>query len=357
VDTTETRADMNIDEIWMQRCLDLAVNGLGNVAPNPMVGCVIVHDNEVIGEAFHNSFGLAHAEVNAIEAVKDKSLLTKSTLYVNLEPCSHHGKTPPCSDLIIRHGLKKVVIGALDSNELINGSGASRIKDAGIEVVVNVLKSRCRALNKRFYTFHEQKRPYYILKWAESSDGYIYSNDHDHAISNNLSNQMVHQMRSDEQAILIGKNTLIADNPRLNVRLVEGNDPLRIVVLGSVVSDIGEQNVFKDGIPTLIFNTDKTSIEEQVEFVQYEKGEFISKLNSVLYEKGIASVLVEGGTATINSFIQSENWDEAHQIIAQHVFSSGITAPKLSLKNSLKQNIGNYDNQDVWTTYINNKFK
>jgi diaminohydroxyphosphoribosylaminopyrimidine deaminase/5-amino-6-(5-phosphoribosylamino)uracil reductase len=357
VSTSNTHKDFNTDELWMQRCLDLAINGLGNVAPNPLVGCVIVHENKVIGEAYHVGFSLEHAEVNAINAVKDKSLLSKSTLYVNLEPCSHHGKTPPCSDLIILHKLKKVVVGALDSNEIVNGLGVEMLKEAGIEVVVNVLKKECLVLNKRFYTFHEKKRPHYILKWAETSDGYIYDNDQNKAISNKLSQQKVHQIRSEEQALLIGKNTLITDNPLLNTRLVKGKNPLRIIVMGEMINSIRQQKIFKDGAPTLIFNTSIAAKENQVEFIKYGKGEFMSKLNDVLYQRGILSVLVEGGTTTLNAFIKSNNWDEAYKIVAQHSFSKGVIAPEISTPISSEYKVGEGDKQDNWFKYLNQNNK
>jgi len=345
------------DELWMQRCLDLASNGLGNVAPNPLVGCVIIHKNNVIGESYHQTFGLAHAEVNAINAVKNKNLLSESTLYVNLEPCSHQGKTPPCSDLLISYKIKKVVIGALDSNEIVNGAGIKKLKAAGIEVVVNVLKDKCIELNKRFYTFHKKKRPFYILKWAETKDGFIYSEEKDQAISNKLSNQKVHQIRAQEQAILIGKNTLLTDNPSLNVRLSEGKNPLRIVVMSHVDENIKQQKIFKDGIPTLIFNTDYSNSEEHIEYIKYPPGGFISKLNEVLYGRGIASVLVEGGTNTLNSFIKSNTWDKAIKITSNQIFNNGTKSPTVFSSVDSKSTVGQGSNMDSWNEYINHNNK
>jgi len=357
VSNSVTPSDFSNDELWMQRCLDLAANGLGNVAPNPLVGCVIIHENKVIGESYHQNFGLAHAEVNAINAVKDKRLLSESTVYVNLEPCSHQGKTPPCSDLLIRSNVKKVVIGALDANEIVNGAGIKKLKDAGIEVVVNVLKDKCLELNKRFYTFHNKKRPFYILKWAETKDGFIYSEGKDTGISNELSNQKVHQIRAQEQAILIGKNTLLTDNPSLNVRLSEGKNPLRIIVMSEIDEKIKQQKIFKDGIPTLIFNTISSSKEQHIEYIKYPTGDFITKLNEVLYSRGIASVLVEGGTTTLNSFIKSNTWDNIIKITCNQEFNKGVKSPETPFSFDSKSTMGQENNMDVWYKYVNQNNK
>ena len=350
---TIQHTEIKNDEFWMQRCLDLAYNGHGNVAPNPLVGCVIVLDNIIIGEGYHKQFGLEHAEVNAINSVKNVKLLTRSTLYVNLEPCNHQGKTPPCADLIIKSGIKKVVIGALDSNEVVNGTGAEKLRKAGVEVIVNVLESKCVALNKRFYTFHNKKRPFYILKWAESSDGFIYSTDHDQGISNEISNQKVHQIRSEEQAILIGKNTLITDNPSLNVRLVSGKNPLRIIVMSVINNDIKSQNIFSDNIATLIFNTSVSKIENHVEYIQYEEGELIKDLNENLYKRGVSSVLVEGGAITLNSFLTANNWDEAYTIVSKRSFGTGVLAPKTSTIPTSRFKVGQGKNEDTWCKFQN----
>jgi diaminohydroxyphosphoribosylaminopyrimidine deaminase/5-amino-6-(5-phosphoribosylamino)uracil reductase len=350
---TNSHTTIKDDEFWMQRCLDLATRGLGNVAPNPLVGCVITVNNKVIGEGYHRKFGSQHAEVVAINSVKDKKLLTNATLYVNLEPCNHLGKTPPCANLIIKLGIKKVVIGALDTNEVVNGTGDEQLRKAGIQVTVNVLKSKCIALNKRFYTYHEKKRPFYILKWAESSDGFIYKKDHDQSISNELSNQKVHQMRAEEQAILIGKNTLLTDNPSLNVRLVSGNNPLRVIVMTTLSDDIKRQKVFSDDIPTIIFNTAFSKTAGHVEYIQYEEGELIKALNKELYQRGISSVLVEGGAITLNSFLSAKNWDEAHSIVSQKIFGKGVMAPKIASSPTSVSKIGQKGNQDVWHEFQN----
>ncbi len=318
------------DEFWMSRCLELAQHGSGHVAPNPMVGCVIVYNEIIIGESYHKAYGLAHAEVNAIAAVQDPSLLPKATLYVNLEPCSHQGKTPPCADLIVRKKIKRVVIGGMDPNEKVNGAGIKRLRKNGIDVRINVLQEACLKLNKRFYTFHQKKRPYYILKWAQTSNGFIFSKNENQNISNQLSNQKVHQIRAMEQAILIGKNTLMVDNPSLNVRLVEGNDPLRIIVLSKLDYSIKEKKILQDGKKTLVFNQATSQIEGMVEYIKYPAGQLIPILNKELHARGIASVLVEGGTLTLQNFIDRNCWDEAFKIVSSKKFQQGTVAPTLS---------------------------
>lgn len=343
----------NDDVFWMNRCLTLAINGLGNVAPNPLVGCVIVHKNKIIGEGYHSEFGHHHAEVNAINSVADKKLLRESTLYVNLEPCSHHGKTPPCCDLIAHYQFKKVVIGALDSNKIVDGSGVKNLNQAGIEVVTGVLEKECIELNKRFYTFHEKKRPFYVLKWAETSDGFIFKQGEASQISNPLSTQKVHQIRAEEQAILVGKETLLVDNPSLTVRHVQGKNPLRIIVSGEIPNNIQDLNIFRDKLPTLFFNTSKSVIKDNVEFVLYKKGEFFTSLNKVLFDRNIASVLVEGGAATLASFINENNWDLAFKIVSGKRFDGGKLAPSIDLKPSKEFIVGKNEDQDLWQVYQN----
>jgi diaminohydroxyphosphoribosylaminopyrimidine deaminase/5-amino-6-(5-phosphoribosylamino)uracil reductase len=340
----------NQNTLWMRRCLELAENGKGKVAPNPMVGCVIVHDNIIIGEGFHQKFGDAHAEVNAINSVKNQDLLSESTLYVNLEPCSHFGKTPPCSHLIVDKKIKKVIVGAIDFHELVAGKGIDYLQNKGVEVVVNVLEKECHELNKRFYTFYEKKRPFYILKWAQSMDGFIYSKKADAKISNHLSQQKVHQIRSEEMAILIGKNTLINDNPSLTNRLVAGKSPLRIVVVNRLEKAMWNTQIFKDGLPTLIFNTEKSVQENHLEFIQYESEKLIQTLNLVLFEKGIQSVLVEGGTNIFNQFLSENNWDEMIQIKSNKTLENGLKAPNVS---SLSLNKTLVVGNDSWNYYVN----
>jgi diaminohydroxyphosphoribosylaminopyrimidine deaminase/5-amino-6-(5-phosphoribosylamino)uracil reductase len=320
---------------YMQRCIELAYKGIGTVAPNPMVGCVIVHNEKIIGEGWHERFGGPHAEVNAIHAVKDKALLRFSTLYVNLEPCSHFGKTPPCADLIIESGIPAVVIGCTDSFSLVNGKGIEKMRLAGIDVKTEVLEEASRELNKRFFTFHEKKRPYLILKWAESGDGYI---DKERSIeqtgeqiqiSSAASKVRLHRWRAEEQAILIGTTTAILDNPRLTVREAEGRNPLRLVLDQS--NRIPESHHLKDGsVPTLIFTAHPGKEKENLEFVNisFDSSSSIqSEIMQVLYKRNIQSVLIEGGARLLNSFFETGLWDEARVFISTNKLGSGVKAP------------------------------
>ena len=311
---------------------------------------MIVHDNKIIGEGYHQEFGKAHAEVNAIHSVKNQDLLSESTLYVNLEPCAHFGKTPPCCNLIVDKNIKKVVIGALDSNELVAGKGIDYLQKNGVEVVVNVMEKECRNVNKRFFSFTEKKRPFYVLKWAESLDGFIFSDQENAKISNEFSHQKVHQIRAEEQAILIGKNTLLKDNPSLSTRLVKGKIPLRIIVVNRLEKAFWDTNIFKDGLPTLVFNSEKSATENHLEFIQYESKKLIPTLNKVLFEKGIQSVLVEGGTTTIQQFLTNNNWDEIIQIIGNKKFTNGVKAPDISNLKPIKT-LGFGD--DSWNYFLN----
>lgn len=319
-------------ELYMKRCLYLAKLGLGNVAPNPLVGCVIVFEGEIIGEGFHREFGKHHAEVNAIKSVKDKSLLKKSTLYVNLEPCTHFGKTPPCTDLIITHQIPHVVIGAIDDHDIVSGKGVNRLKEKGVFVEVDILKKECILLNKRFYTAHNKKRPYIFLKWAETKDGFISKINNDDKpikenwISGESSKVLVHKMRASEQAILIGKNTAIIDNPSLNTRLIDGNSPLRIVMCNKL-EGLGQLQLISDNHPTLIFNRKINKLIENKEFIQFDGS--INELLRILLERGIQSIIVEGGTNIINQFIETDLWDETFQLIGNKRFNNGLRAPKL----------------------------
>mgnify|MGYP006161511869 CR=1 FL=1 len=348
--------DSSLDEQFMARCLELAAKGKGRVTPNPLVGCVIVHKGIIVAEGFHETFGENHAEVNAIAKLKgkfktkeeDESIIPFCTLYVNLEPCSHHGKTPPCSNLIISSGFKKVVIGSIDSNSEVDGSGMKQLKQAGVNVSIGILEKENKTLNKAFFTFHELKRPYYILKWAESTNGFIYSESNSPKISNDLSSQKVHEMRNVAHAILIGKNTLIEDDPLLNVRHVVGVDPIKIIVVNRIPEEILKSKLVKSNANVLIFNTEKNEVNGQIEFIKYETKTLIKTLNTALHQKNIQSVLVEGGTKILSQFIESNTWDEIHQITGNKVFKSGIKAPstsKITLRN--KHSVG----ADEWKTY------
>lgn len=319
----------------MHRCIDLARNGKGRVAPNPIVGSVIVHNDNIIGEGYHMKYGEPHAEVNAINSVHNKLLLPESTLYVSLEPCSHTGKTPPCSDLIIEHKIKKVVIGTIDPNSLVAGKGIEKLRKAGIDVVEGVLEQECYELNKRFFTFHKQKRPYIILKWAQSRDGFLDTIRKagtpigPNWISNPVSQMLVHKWRSVEQAIMVGTNTIIYDNPRLNTRLWPGPSPLRVIVdrNGRIKK---EARVFDGSVPTIVFTPKRFKNSENLEFIQIDiKNRDLKPILDHLYAREIQSLMVEGGEQLLQSFIQQNLWDEARIFKGEKDFKNGIKAPYL----------------------------
>lgn len=324
---------MNMDEIYMQRCIDLARLGQLHVAPNPMVGAVIVHNNKIIGEGFHQKYGEAHAEVNAIRSVKNPELLNESTIYVSLEPCAHHGKTPPCSDLIVENKLKRVVIGCKDSFSKVSGKGIDKLKKAGIDVEVGVLEAECRDLNKRFFTFHERQRPYVILKWAQSKDGYLDKVRHSDEkgvnwISAPETKALVHKWRAEEQSILVGRKTVQNDDPSLTVREFSGNNPTRIII-DSQLQLLMDANIFSDEAPTIIFNRVKNEVKDNIEWIR------ISETNTrlileELYKRNILSVFVEGGSRTLQYFIFDNVWDEARIIVGNTIFGEGTKAPIIS---------------------------
>ena len=308
-------------EFYMQRCLDLAKLGMGNVAPNPLVGSVIVHGDKIIGEGYHMKYGGHHAEVNAIRSVKNKELLRDATLYVNLEPCSHFGKTPPCSDLILEHNIPNVVIGCKDTFAKVSGQGIEKLKTHKTSVAVGILEEESKQLNKRFFTFHQEKRPFVILKWAQSQDGFM-DIDRSNAkkgvfwISTPKSKQLVHQWRSEESGILIGKTTLINDNPELTVREVKGNSPIRFVLDKHDSIDLSK---FKLGeTPPETFK------------ITGENCASAQSILSFLYDKNILSVIIEGGRQTLDTFIESGLWDEARIITGKLKLTKGVNAPKLS---------------------------
>ncbi len=316
----------------MKRALELAELGRGNVSPNPMVGCVIVHEGQIIGEGWHRKYGQAHAEVNAINSVDDQSLLSASTCYVTLEPCAHHGKTPPCADLLVSKKLKKVVIAAVDSNPLVGGKGIEKLKAAGIEVQTGCLEAEALAQNVRFFTLIEKQRPYVILKWAQTADGFVARKDFDSKwISNEYSRSLVHQLRADEDAILVGTNTAHYDNPSLNVRSWAGNDPLRIVIDKNLRLD-STLNLFDRTIPTIVYNTLKDSVAEHLEFKSIPSDQFLQELLSDLGRRKIQSLIVEGGAATLKAFIDAGLWDEARVFTSGTEFGEGIQAPKINGK-------------------------
>lgn len=321
---------MNSDETYMRRCFDLALNGVGAASPNPLVGCVIVHNGDIIGEGWCRKYGGPHAEVDAVSSVKDASLLANTTVYVNLEPCSHFGKTPPCADMLIERRVKKVVISNVDSNKLVSGKGIEKLRNAGIEVVTGMLEAEGRHFNRRFFTFMEKKRPYIILKWAQTSDGFISRNSHDASrISNSLSQQLVHRWRSEEDAFLVGTQTAATDNPKLNVRDWAGRDPLRVVIDRSLRLD-PSLHLFDGQQPTVCYNSVKNEEKKNITFVKINDPDFTRGVVDDLYHRNVQSVVVEGGSTTIGFFIASGLWDEARVLRAPAVFGEGLKAPSLN---------------------------
>jgi len=309
-------------EIYIKRCLQIAKNGLGTTRPNPMVGAVIVYNDHIIGEGFTSEYGCNHAEVNAINSVKDKMLLSKSTIYVTLEPCSHYGKTPPCSDLIISHHIPNVVIGCVDDNPEVAGKGIAKLKASGCNVTVGVLENECKIHHKRFFTFHNKKRPYIILKWAETADGFIAPIQKDEKkpvwITNTYSRQLVHKWRAEEQAILVGTNTVTEDNPSLTVRDWSGKNPIR-VVLDKDLKLSSDYNIFNEDAKTIRI-TNKT--------IDFDKP-IATQIAKLLHQQSINSVIIEGGATTLQTFIDEHLWDEARIFIGNSEFKNGTKAPKL----------------------------
>jgi diaminohydroxyphosphoribosylaminopyrimidine deaminase/5-amino-6-(5-phosphoribosylamino)uracil reductase len=320
---------MTQDEKYMLRAMELASLGLGSVSPNPMVGCVVVHGEEIIGEGYHEEYGKAHAEPNAIASVKYPDLIPSSTVYVTLEPCAHWGKTPPCANLLVDKKVKKVVIGTVDTNPLVGGKGIQLLKEAGIEVVTGVLDKQVREQNRRFFTFMEKNRPYVILKWAQTKDGFIARENYDSKwISNPYSRQMVHKWRSEEDAIMVGTLTAKYDNPQLNVRGWEGKNPIRIVVDRNLNLN-SELHLFDQSQKTVCYNQIRTEKSENLERIKLPIGFGIDHILKDLFERKIQSLIVEGGAQLLNKFIQENLWDEARVFTGQVQFGKGIPAPKL----------------------------
>jgi diaminohydroxyphosphoribosylaminopyrimidine deaminase/5-amino-6-(5-phosphoribosylamino)uracil reductase len=315
--------------LFMQRALDLAERGKGTVRPNPLVGCVLVHDGNIIGEGYHEQYGGPHAEVNAIASVTDPKLLAAATAYVSLEPCSHWGKTPPCANLLVEKGIKSVVVATLDPNPLVAGKGVKLLEEAGISVQVGLLEQEARWQNRRFFCQQEKHRPYLILKWAQTQDGFIARENFDSKwISGTQSRQLVHQWRAEEQAILVGKNTALHDNPRLNVRDWTGSDPIR-VVLDSKLELPADLHLFDQQIPTLCYTTRKSEKLTNLEWVKLPQIS-LEALLADLHARQIQSVLIEGGSQTIHQFLAAGLWDEARVFTAPIEFERGIAAPQLT---------------------------
>lgn len=343
---------MKIHEKYIERCIQLAKNGLGTTYPNPLVGSIIVYDNKIIGEGWHRKAGEPHAEVNAINSVKDKSLLQKATIYVSLEPCSHFGKTPPCCDLIIKNGIPNVVVGTVDPNVKVAGNGIKKLIEAGANVTVGILEHECNELNKRFFTFHRKKRPYIILKWAESQDGFIAPdsisrktlNDNDKKpvwITNPYSRQLVHKWRSEEQAILVGTQTVLDDNPKLDVRDWTGNNPIR-VVLNQNNRIQNDSHIFDNQCKTIVISKTTTDSDKEnliFDIVDLEK-EIAQQLTDAMYRHQIQSVIIEGGRQTLQTFIDANLWDEARVFSGSTIFRDGTRAPTLPKSNRKNQLIG-----------------
>lgn len=337
---------MNLDEQYMLRAIELAEKGLGKVQPNPMVGAVIVHNQEIIGEGYHEQYGKAHAEVNAINDVFSKhqnveKLLKNSSLYVSLEPCSHHGKTPPCADLIIKHKIPRVVISNVDPFQSVNGKGIEKLRKAGVEVIVDVLKDKGYQLNKRFFTYHTLQRPYVILKWAESEDSYISIAENQRSnISGAEAKRLNHRWRAEEQSIMIGTKTAMVDDPFLTVREVEGRNPLRVIIDKDLKLS-AELNIFNEEANTIVFNNKKTAIEGNVTFVEIDFYGLVPQfILYQLYLMEVQSIIIEGGAYTINEFINFNLWDEARIFKSKKSIHQGVKAPTLSGKLISKTDIG-----------------
>lgn len=321
----------NVDQVFMERALQLAALGREWVSPNPMVGCVIVHDGLIIGEGFHQKYGEAHAEVNAVNSVVNKELLYNSTVYVTLEPCSHFGKTPPCADLLIKHKVKKVVVCNLDPFPQVSGTGVKKLQEAGIEVIVGVLAEEGEELNKRFFKAHRLGLPYIVIKWAETSDGFVANLDGSPVpISNTTTNIAVHRWRAEESGILVGTNTVLSDNPKLNARnWPEANNPTRIIIDRNL-RITGDFEVFNQKQKTLVYNLHKNKTSQNLEFIQInEEEKFLLNMLSDLKNRGINSILVEGGPQIIQSFFDEQLYDEIRVIKSDIVLLKGINAPKV----------------------------
>jgi diaminohydroxyphosphoribosylaminopyrimidine deaminase/5-amino-6-(5-phosphoribosylamino)uracil reductase len=322
------------DEKYMQRCIDLAKQGFGRTSPNPMVGSVIVHHGNVIGEGYHQKAGEAHAEVNAIHSVKDESLLSESTLYVNLEPCAHYGKTPPCADLIIQKKIPRIVIGCVDTFAKVRGKGIEKLRNEKCEVIVGILEKESIDLNRRFFTFHEKKRPYIILKWAQTLDGFIDMKRTEtqfaesNWITNKLSKMLVHKWRTEESAFMVGTNTARNDNPKLTVRDWAGRNPIRIVIDRNL-SLKNNLHLLNNESYTIIFNSLKSELIDKTEYIKIDFDlDPINEILEVLYLKEIQSIVLEGGQKLLNSFIQKKLWDEARVFTGNKLFYEGIKAPE-----------------------------
>ena len=342
---------MQDHEKYMRRCFDLALLGRGNVSPNPKVGAVIVYNDQIIGEGYHKKYGQSHAEVNAIASVEDKNLLKESTIYVNLEPCCHWGKTPPCANLIIESKIKRCVISNKDINPKVYGGGIKLLQDNGIEVISGVLEEEGLFLNRRFFTNQKENRPYVILKYAQTLDGFIAPEEKGGWISNEAMKVWVHKQRTEEDAIMVGYNTVLLDNPQLNVRHYSGRNPKR-VVYDKYLTLSKEKNVFDNSQETFILNYVKEGREENNVFLKLNENKpFVEQVLERLYEQKICSIVVEGGEKTLNKFLEANLWDEANVIVGEKNFGKGVKAPVISQGLVSMENIGG----DILKIYHNQK--
>ena len=340
---------MKTHEYFMEKCIDLAKKGIQDVSPNPMVGSIIVYNNEIIGQGYHEKYGSNHAEVNAINSVQDKSLLEKSTLYVNLEPCCHQGKTPPCTDVIIENKIPKVVIGCKDSYSKVSGNGIKKLRNNLIEVIDCVLDDKCRELNRRFFCYHEKKRPYIILKWAKSKDNFIapINQEKPFWMTSEKSKKLVHSWRAEEDAILVGRKTVVADNPSLTVRMCDGKNPIRIVI-DKELSLNKKGNVFDDQAETIVFNNIKSAIIDKTTYLKADFNNLNEGILNQLYNRDILSLIIEGGKITINSFIEKNLFDEIRIFTTDKFLKKGINSPEFPDINLIKTSIINNDKLEVY---------
>lgn len=328
---------MHEHEYFMRRCLELAQKGVGTARPNPSVGCVVVCDDKIIGEGYTSPYGGSHAEVNAIQSVGNKNLLPKATIYVTLEPCSHFGKTPPCADLIVKHKIPKVVIGCIDTHDKVAGKGVERLRAAGCEVTIGCLEEACKEQHRRFFTVQNKKRPYIVLKWAETQDGFIAPKEKETNrpvwISNTYAQQLVHKWRAEEHAILVGTNTAIADNPKLDVRKWGGNAPVRIVLDRTLKVPV-DYSLFDGNVTTIILteNPEKAQPKKNVQYIGIDFSKSLApQICDVLYASDIQSVFIEGGRQTLQTFIDAGLWDEARVFVGNMSFGDGVKAPVLDV--------------------------
>jgi diaminohydroxyphosphoribosylaminopyrimidine deaminase / 5-amino-6-(5-phosphoribosylamino)uracil reductase len=349
---------MSNHEVYMRRCIELALYGAGSVSPNPMVGSVIVADGNIVGEGYHQKYGEPHAEANAVAAVlsnfpNGEDLLKRSTLYVNLEPCAHFGKRPPCSDLIIRYGIPKVVIGCRDPFPLVNGKGIEKLREAGVQIVEDILTTECLHLNRRFITRVQKQRPFIILKWAQTIDGYFAPADGSQRwISSALAKNLVHKWRGEEDGVLVGYKTALADDPQLNVRLWNGKSPVRIVIDRDLQLP-KSLKLFDQTHQTIVFNSLKTDLENNIKYLELEDFDrYLPQLVCYqLYLMDFQSIIIEGGVKTLQLFIDAGLWDEARVFTAETHWNSGLAAPVLPGQPETIDSVGN-DNLQTW--YINN---